>query len=138
MSIHLETMLRQHDELRALADEYDRQLARPEPDLAALANCRWTLARLLSSHLAYEGAHLFPTLNSGSESARQVARRMSAAVVGLGEHLQNHVREWTPAAIADDWAGYCRTSSKMLGLLRDHMAAEEVDLYPLLLIAKAA
>ena len=138
MKEQLETMRRQHDELRALGTKYEQELDRPSPDLSALSKCRWTLARLVSGHLAYEGAHLYPALASRAGPAGEIGRKMAAEIAELGGRLQNHVREWTPGAIADDWAGYRRSSKELISILRTRMDAEESELYPLAAIAKAA
>src|SRR5690348_14969385 len=121
MKEKLETMRRQHEELRALAVTYEQELDRPEPDLSALSKCRWTLARLVTGHLAYENAHLYPALAGCGGAVSEAAERMSAEIVELGGRLHNHVREWTPGAIADDWAGYRRSSKDLISLLRLRM-----------------
>jgi hypothetical protein len=138
MKEQLETMRRQHDELRGLAITYEQELDRPSPDLSALSKCRWTLARLVSGHLAYEGAHLYPALASRDGTMVEIGRKMATEIAELGMRLQNHVREWTPGAIADDWAGYRRSSKELIAVLRARMDAEESELYPLLTVAKAA
>jgi len=138
MKEHLDTLCRQHEELRALADQYERELDKAQPDTMALSKCRWTLARLISTHLAYEGAHLYPALARCSGPAMETGRRMAAEMTDLGAGLQAHVREWTVSAIADDWPGYCRSSKAMIAILRARMDAEEAELFPLAAVAKAA
>ena len=56
----------------------------------------------------------------------------------IGGRLQNHVREWTVGAIADDWAGYRRSTKDLIAVLRARIDAEETELYPLAAVAKAA
>ena len=138
MKEHIETLCRQHDELRALATQYELELDKNEPDTTALSKCRWTLARLISTHLAYEGAHLYPALTRSGGRAMEASRKMTAEMTELGGRLQNHVREWTVNAIADDWAGYRRSSKELIAVLRARMDAEEAELYPLATIANAA
>lgn len=138
MKEHIETLRRQHDELRALADTYERELDKAQPDTTALSKCRWTLARLISTHLAYEGAHLYPALARCSGHAMETSRRMAAEMTEIGGRLQNHVREWTVGAIADDWAGYRRSTKDLIAVLRARIDAEETELYPLAAVAKAA
>lgn len=135
MKEHVESLCRQHEELRALADEYERELGKASADLAALASCRWKLARLVSSHLAYERTYVLGALAGHGGTASQ---RFADELKKIGDRLSAHVREWTPAAIADDWAGYGRACKALINLLRAQMDSEEVDLYPLLLKAKAA
>jgi hypothetical protein len=135
MKEHVESLCRQHEELRALADEYERELGKANADLAALASCRWKLARLVSSHLAYERTYVLGSLATHGGMASQ---RFADDLKKVGDRLSGHVREWTPAAIADDWAGYGRACRALINLLRAQMASEEADLYPLLLKAKAA
>jgi hypothetical protein len=135
MKEQVQTLCEQHDELRALADEYEAELAKPAPDLAALSGCRWKLARLVSTHLAYERMYLYGTLHSrGDGSGAQLGAQLTA----LGDKLSAHVRDWTPAAITTDWRGYGKASKGLMTILRKHMDREESDLYPLLLKAKAA
>jgi hemerythrin-like domain-containing protein len=138
MKEHIETLCRQHEELRALANDYERELDKPQPDTTALSKCRWTLARLISAHLAYEGAHLYPALARTGGRAMESGRKMASEMTELGGRLQNHVREWTVSAIADDWNGYRRSSKDLIAVLRARMDAEEADLYPLAVVAKAA
>jgi len=135
MKEHVETLCRQHEELRALADEYERELGKANADLAALSTCRWKLARLVSTHLAYERTYVLGALATRGMTATQ---RFSDDLKAVGDRLSGHVREWTPVAIADDWAGYGRACKALIDLLRAQMDSEEVALYPLLLKAKAA
>ena len=137
MKKQVETMRRQHDELRALAAKYEYELDRTVPDLPAHAKCRWMLARLVSVHLAYE-AVLYPEVAGQPGHPGEIARRMAADVADLGERLQDHVREWTPCTIADDWARYRSSSRELMTALRHQMESEERDLYPLASIAKTA
>lgn len=131
----LETLCRQHDELRTLAATYQRELAKAAPDLQALSKCRWTLARLVSGHLAYERLHLYGALaNRGDTTGLRLGERLNA----LGAQLSEHVRDWTPGMISDDWLGYARASNDLIDILLEHMEEEERELYPRLLMAKAA
>ena len=138
MKEHLEALCRQHDELRELATQYERELDKAQPDTVALSKCRWTLARLVSSHLAYEEVHLYSALARHGGRAAEAGRKMADEMVELGGLLQTHVREWTVGAIADDWDGYRRSSKMMIAVLRGRMDAEEAELYPLAVVAKAA
>jgi hypothetical protein len=135
MKEHIDSLGRQHEELRALADEYEHELAKANPELAALAGCRWKLARLISNHMAYERTYVFGALAARTEA---VAQRFPDDLKALGDRLSGHVREWTPSAIADDWISYGRASKALMKLLRAQMDSEERDLYPLLLKGKAA
>jgi hypothetical protein len=134
----VETMCRQHEELRALASEYYRQLDQATPDLQALSRCRWTLARLLSGHLAFEGAHLYPALSARGGRSQQVGAAMSAEAATLASTLQDHVRNWTASAILNDWDAYRAASRSLVEILVARLDAEEAELYPLALLAKAA
>jgi hypothetical protein len=131
-------MCAQHDELRALAADYAEQLARPAPDLVALAGCRWKLIRLVTVHLAYEDKHLYAILAGTDAPAVAIVDRMATELGHLYASFQNHVREWTSAAIAIDWHGYRRETEALLDALCSRMDREEKDLYPLIAIAKAA
>lgn len=135
MKEHVEILCRQHDELRGLADDYERELDKPGADLAALAGCRWKLARLISTHLASERMYLYAALaKRGDQTGEPLGKRLGS----LADKLSAHVRNWTPASIADDWAGYGRASRELMKVLREQIAREESELYPLLLVAKTA
>ena len=138
MQNHVETMLSQHAELRTLGIEYERELGKAAPDLAALAKCRWMLARLVSAHLAYEGAHLYPALERAGGRAAELGRAMSTEMAELGAQLGDHVRKWTSDGITNDWEHFALTSKAMIDTLKARMEREERELYPLLQIAKAA
>lgn len=138
MKHQLQEMLRQHAELRALAKDYERELARPAPDLQALAKCRWTLARLVSAHLAYEGLHLYPVLASQGNQAANIGRAFAGEIADLGAQLSEHVRKWTSDLIVSDWAGFSRSSTALMMDLKTRMDREEAEVYPLMQAAKAA
>lgn len=135
MKHHVETLCRQHEELRVLSDEYERELRKSEPELPALAKCRWMLARLVSAHLAYKRTYLYGTLVRSGDA---LAAKLSDDLGSLGNLLAAHVRDWTPSAIIADWTGYGRSSIALMAVLRAHMDREESELYPLLLKARAA
>lgn len=138
MQNHVEIMRRQHEELLALGTQYERELAKDAPDLAALAKCRWTLARLVSAHLAYEAAHLYPSLERAGGRSSEVGRAMSAEMAEIGAQLGDHVRKWTSDAIVRDWATFASTSKALMAALRARIEREDRDLYPLAEMAKAA
>lgn len=138
MNNHLDTMLAQHRELRALASDYRDEVAKTVPDLAALGKCRWTLARLISAHLAYEATHLYPALAKCGEKATATRDRMASEIGQLTAALGEHVRSWTVASIETEWASYRRSSRQLIDRLVARMDREEAELYPLLLTAKAA
>lgn len=125
MKHQLQEMLRQHAELRALARDYERELARPTPDLPALAKCRWTLARLVSAHLAYERLHLYPALAGQGGRAADIGRAFAGEMVDLGAQLGEHVRKWTSDLIVSDWAGFSRSSTALMMDLKTRMDREE-------------
>lgn len=133
---HLETMLTQHRELRALADMYHGELDRPVPDLAALGKCRWTLARLLSAHLAFEATHLYPALQRIGAGA--TGQRFASETGHMADALGQHVRDWTVASIETDWNGYRRATKKVVNRMCARMDVEERELHVLLRGARAA
>lgn len=134
----IETMCAQHQELREVAAVYRRELGRAAPDPKALADCRWRLLRLISGHIAYETAHLYPALRRCGAHAEDAGKRMASELERLTGQLHAHVREWTGERISGDWAGYRRTSYTLIDMLTARMDREEQDLYPLLDLAKAA
>lgn len=131
-------LLRQHAELRVLGAEYERELAKAVPDLTALAKCRWTLARLVSAHLAYESVHLYPALAKSGPQTASLGRSFSSEMAALGGQLGEHVRKWTSDLIVSDWAGFSRSSTDLVRALTARMDREEAELYPAIDAAKAA
>ncbi len=111
---------------------------KPEADLAALAAFRWKLMRLVTGHLAFEDVHLYDALARGGGEAAAVAQSMAAELGHLLGSFQDHVRDWTPAAITGDWVGYRTASHALIAALVDRMDREEKQLYPLVVMAKAA
>lgn len=138
MNNHLDTLLAQHRELRALADAYLAELSKAQPDLARLGKCRWTLARLISAHLAFEAMHLYPALQRLGTSAAASGERAASGIGQLTEALGAHVRDWTIPAIEADWEGYAQSSRSLIAKLCARMDQEEASLYPLVRQAKAA
>lgn len=138
MNNHLETMLAQHRELRGLAENYVRELGKSEPDLAQLGKCRWTLARLVSAHIAFESSHLYPALKRLGPTAAANGEKSASEIGQLMEALGAHVRDWTISAIEADWAGYGKTSRALVSRLCTRMDEEETQLYPLIAEAKTA
>jgi hypothetical protein len=138
MNNHLETLIAQHRELRELAATYRTELDRPQPDLAALGKCRWTLARLISAHLAQEASHLYPALRRAGPAATAAGERYASEIGQLTDALGAHVRDWTVAMIESQWPAYRRSSAALITQLCARMDREEAELYPLLREAKAA
>ena len=135
MNHHVESLCRQHDELRALAGVYEQELGRAAPDFPALARCRWTLTRLVLAHLAYERLYLYGTLSRWGDTT---GLKLGEQLNELGDRLDAHVRNWTPKMIENDWLSYVAASRQLIQLLSRQMELEEKTLYPRLLLAKAA
>jgi hypothetical protein len=134
----VQTMCAQHDSLREVANFYRLELAKPRPDARSLADCRWKLIRLVTGHLAYEGLHLYPALFKSGGKEADTARQMATEIEQLTGALHDHVREWTVTRIESDWTGYRRAAELLIATLVSRIDREEKDLYPLLLVAKAA
>ena len=134
----IQAMCAQHDALREVAGQYRLELAKPAPEARSLADCRWKLMRLVTGHLAYEGLHLYSALHQAGGRYAETARQMAVEIEQLSGDLQNHVREWTVTRIESDWPGYRRAAEALVETLVRRLDREEKDLYPLLLVAKAA
>jgi Hemerythrin HHE cation binding domain len=134
----VQTMCAQHDQLRDVANRYRLEIARPGPDPRSLADCRWKLMRLVTGHLAYEGLHLYPALYRSGGRDADAARQMATEIEQLSAELQNHVRDWTGTRIESDWPGYRLAAEALVDTLVRRLDREEKELYPLLLMAKAA
>ena len=131
-------MCAQHDGLRELADAYRRELGKDGPDLGALASIRWKLMREVAVHIAFEDKHLYGALAQCGERIAELGRSMASELGHLHASLQDHVREWTSARIAEDWPGYRAAVGAFVTVLTTRMDREEQELYPLVLVAKAA
>lgn len=103
------------------------------PDPAALAACRWNLARLVTTHLALEDKHVYLPLEAQRGTpASAVARRLRRELGDLYAAFQRHISEWPGEALVRDWAGYRRAADALLVALKGRIEREEADLYPLL------
>lgn len=138
MNNQVETLRQQHAELRVLASQYERELAKTAPDLSALARCRWTLARLVSAHLAHESMCLYPALEARGARAAELGRALASDMTGLSAQLEEHVRKWTSDAILSDWPVFVGSSVLLMAALKARMDREEREAYPLIETAKAA
>ena len=134
----VQTMCAQHEQLRDVANLYRMELTKPGPDPRSLADCRWKLMRLVTGHLAYEGLHLYPALCRSVGREADIARQMALEIEQLSGALQDHVREWTVIRIESDWTSYREAAEALIETLVRRMDREEKELYPLLLVAKAA
>ena len=134
----VQTMCAQHDALREVANLYRQHLAQPGPDARSLADCRWKLIRLVTGHLAYEGLHLYPALYQAGGRDAAIARQMALEIEQLSCALQCHVRDWTSVRIEAEWLAYREAATALIETLERRLDREESDLYPLLMVAKAA
>ncbi|NNM77400.1 hemerythrin domain-containing protein [Sphingomonas sp. ID1715] len=134
----VQIMCAQHQELRDVAQKYRHALAQARPEPQALADCRWRLMRLITGHIAYENAHLYPALPECGARAEALGKEMAAELGQLTAQLHAHVREWTAERIAADWSGYRAAAEALIVALTKRIDREEQELYPLLTFARAA
>ena len=120
-----------HDRVRGILTGLEAYLlAATAPRDADFSRLRWSLARELSTHLAFERA-AYPKIT--------VQPRGPALYNGLDRTLDadlaEHMTYWTLARIHAEWIAY-RVSARLLSRrLRQRMAYEENVLFPMLATA---
>ncbi|KQT31310.1 hypothetical protein ASG29_15230 [Sphingomonas sp. Leaf412] len=117
-----------HDRVRAILTGLEAYLLAAAPPVdAGFSRLRWSLARELSVHLAFERT-AYPKITSqprGPALYNGLDRTLDA---DLGEHMT----KWTLARIHAEWIAY-RVSARLLSRrLRQRMAYEESVLFPMM------
>src|SRR5262245_2623804 len=131
-------LLREHDNLRLLADELEGLVKLPAmPSYAKLADCRWRFTRDILQHLSHDERQVFSPLLS-EQSSNDTARKLKEELLDLYDAFQFHVDRWNSHAISRDWPGYGLDVIALLSALRKRMHREEALLYPLVASAKPA
>ena len=129
----------EHVALARVADELGRLIAGDAPsDPAALAACRWKLARLVTQHLANEDRQIYSRLYDPTSRLGSSVKRLADELGGLYASFQQHITRWTGEAVRADWHGYRGETRALIRALHDRIDREERELYPLVEAAEAS
>lgn len=124
-----------HSDVLTLAAAVERRLdpagvaADPAPVAADLVR----LFGKFSVHLAVEDKSLYPRLTrDGDPALRGLAARFHDEMGGLTQRFETYRKRWPgPLAIAKDPAGFVAETKAILGQLKNRIAREDAELYPL-------
>lgn len=128
----IEMLKSEHVALRLVTDELGRLTSGDAPvDPAALAACRWKLARLVIQHLANEDRQIYGRRYNPKSPLGSSAKRLKEELGGLQASFQQHITRWTGQAVLADWRGYQADTRKLIDTLHHRIGREERELYPL-------
>nr|WP_269076429.1 hemerythrin domain-containing protein [Sphingobium cupriresistens] len=130
-------LTRDHDALRGMMGEFAHIMRTRGPEaLPDIARRRIAFSQLFRDHMGREDA-LVVALRSGSTAAQadSVMRDHSRAMVALFLRYSDHIKDWTPAQITQDWHGYRDAVLELQQGLLDRMTWEERHLHPLMVDA---
>lgn len=127
-----ETIVRDHRALIALADTLDALVSAGVPDDERIADCRWTLARLVMNHLSVEERHVQLHLDRARpRGVDQTTRSLRSGVDSLHAQFSEHLTRFAPDAIAGDWPEYRAHIGALTAALRERIAQEEAAIVDL-------
>ncbi|HUD95189.1 hypothetical protein [Sphingobium sp.] len=123
-----------HDGLRLLMREFAQILHGAGADgMVELARRRIAFSQAFREHMGREDAMVrVLSRHPMTSSATQVVRDHGRAMVALFLRYSDHVKDWSPAQIQADWAGYRDAVLILQNGLYDRMEWEEQHLHPLL------
>jgi class 3 adenylate cyclase len=127
-------LMRDHDGLRGLMRDFRHLMERARPeDMPEIARLRIRFSQAFRAHLAQEDM-LVRDMQRRPMAAegQQVVRVHGRAMTALFLRYSDHIKEWTPARIAADWAGYRKAVLDLQTGLHERMEWEEEHLHPLL------
>lgn len=128
-----DNLRRQHEKLLAKAGEIDALASRAASPAVAqeIRNHLSQLIGTLMVHLAAEDQSLYPELlKSADKETREVARRFSAEMGGVGNAVAEFNRKFTASQIGSS-ASFAQEWKSLLKVLADRIARENTELYPL-------
>ena len=123
-----------HDALRAMMHDFAHVLrTRGSDALPDIARRRISFSQLFRQHMGREDARALD-LRNGRQAAQAdpVLREHGRAIRILFLRYSDHIKQWTPAQIDADCAGYRTAVLALQDGLRERMAWEEKHLHPLL------
>lgn len=100
------------------------------PSIDEVSQLRARIGTLTLSHmLGEETLVIGPLLASGRIDELPEGRRVLAENREIRAVYSNHIRDWTPQAVAGDWAGYTKALADLIALLKITLAREEQYLH---------
>lgn len=124
-----------HADLARLAQQVTACLptSSQAPDLPVIRQSLTAFTAKLRVHLALEDDALYPRLfRHDNRRIRQIADQFSREMGDLRTGYDDHIRNWSNAAIEQDPIRFSQTTRKMLETLMARMGREDHQLYPLL------
>jgi iron-sulfur cluster repair protein YtfE (RIC family) len=122
----------QHDEILALAGSITEQLARPQPDAAAIRKQLSNMAGKVGFHLAMEDQALYPRLMERKGSRTEAtASKFKNEMGGLAQVFTDYNAKWQLTAMRQDMEGFSHETRKVFGALAHRITRETNELYPL-------
>ena len=123
-----------HAQLVKLVRRLTAFVEQPKPPAQLeLFELRRELSSTLIAHLKAEDWVLYPRLLASSDAAiADTARTFNAEMGGLAAAYVAYTAQWSPDAIAADWAGYSAESRAIIAALSDRITRENRQLLPLL------
>lgn len=131
-----EHLIREHDELAAMADDLERVLIPARPNAARAIGLRTALGDLLRDHLAREDVEVYPRLMAAPDPATAyLAGQFFTDYASLTYELTAYLSRWTEAVAAAEWPAFCGAARRVLTRLRCRISDENAMLYPTALAA---
>jgi len=123
---------RAHAEVEACLAGLEAAMAAAEPDPIRFSVTRLRLARanLARTQAAREtcGHLIDATLPDSAAALRDLQQRE----IEHAHMISDHIRQWTPQRLKDDWEGYRAATRRLLDRVRELIARERSLLLPLL------
>ena len=121
-----------HAELKRELENMASLQTETKPSAERWAYARWKLsrasrARRTSAEQAYPIA-----LAAATPAERLRIVHLQAQDATMLAASRDHIGQWTPERIADDWAGYCAASRVIRRSMADRVQAEQDILVPIL------
>jgi hypothetical protein len=118
--------IRQHqDKALAIMSRVSRTLSSTPPDVKALSQARWELARTLRAYQLYKHGSIFDPIIAREQGDRvTMARSMRADCIRMGEEYRLYVLKWSAVSVIDVWAEYRSAAIGIIGRLRAHLESE--------------
>ncbi len=118
-----------HDDLRAQMREFSQLMMIDPPDRADIMRRRIAFSKRFRDHMSREDVATATLRYQNNGLAKAVAAEHGAKFRALFLRYSDHIKQWTPAEMGRDWAGY---RAAVLGLqngLYDLMDWEEENLF---------
>lgn len=127
----MKLLLEEHEQFRSLSASLRKLVASPDlGDEGELTHLRVRISRLMMKHVVNEQNMVFAPLARDPTMPPDLLETWERELRELREVYSRHVRDWTPAAIRDDWAGYGAAVSEGLDAVERQMRVEEAEIYP--------